>query len=74
MAEARKAASKHGTKLLLCLGGNGRSGGFSVMVRQAFVKLKKKKDFSCSGEKSKEPAQLLGLPIHAGGRLPAGWN
>jgi len=33
MAEARKAASKHGTKLLLCLGGNGRSGGFSVMVR-----------------------------------------
>ena len=37
MAEARKAASKHGTKLLLCLGGNGRSGGFSVMVSQAFV-------------------------------------
>ena len=26
MAEARKAASKYGTKLLLCLGGNGRSG------------------------------------------------
>ena len=73
MAEARKAASKHGTKLLLCLGGNGRSGGFSVMVRQAFVKLPKKY-VSCSGEKPKEPAQLLGLPIHAGGRLPAGWN
>ena len=36
MAEARKAASKHGTKLLLCLGGNGRSGGFSVMVSQVW--------------------------------------
>lgn len=33
LAEARKAATRHGTKLLLCLGGNGRSGGFSVMVR-----------------------------------------
>ena len=73
MAEARKAASKHGTKLLLCLGGNGRSGGFSVMVRQVFVKLPKQ-NVLCSGEKLKEPAQLLGLPIHAGGRLPAGWN
>ena len=33
MAEARAAASKHKTKLLVCFGGNGRSGGFSVMVR-----------------------------------------
>jgi len=33
LAEAKDAAAKHGTKLLLCLGGNGRSGGFSVMVR-----------------------------------------
>jgi len=33
MAEARKAASKHKTKLIVCFGGNGRSGGFSVMVR-----------------------------------------
>ena len=73
MAEARKAASKHGTKLLLCLGGNGRSGGFSVMVRQAFVK-HPERDVAHSGEKPKEPAQLLGLLIHAGGRLPAGWN
>jgi len=35
MAEARSAATRHGTKLLLCLGGNGRSGGFSVMVRNS---------------------------------------
>jgi len=35
LAEARKAASRHGTKLLVCLGGNGRSGGFSVMVRNS---------------------------------------
>jgi len=33
MSEAREAATRHKTKLLLCLGGNGRSGGFSVMVR-----------------------------------------
>jgi len=33
LAEARAAATKHKTKLLLCFGGNGRSGGFSVMVR-----------------------------------------
>jgi len=33
LSEAKNAAAKHGTKLLLCLGGNGRSGGFSVMVR-----------------------------------------
>eukprot|EP00092_Neocalanus_flemingeri_P002693 GFUD01002883.1.p1 GENE.GFUD01002883.1~~GFUD01002883.1.p1 ORF type:complete len:354 (+),score=133.72 GFUD01002883.1:52-1113(+) len=32
-SEAREAATRHQTKLLLCLGGNGRSGGFSVMVR-----------------------------------------
>ena len=35
LSEAREAASRHGTKLLLCLGGNGRSGGFSVMVRNS---------------------------------------
>ena len=65
MAEARKAASKHGTKLLLCLGGNGRSGGFSVMVRQAIAK-HPDRGFAYPGEKSKEPAQLLGFLIHAG--------
>ena len=35
MKEARSAATRYGTKLLLCLGGNGRSGGFSVMVRNS---------------------------------------
>jgi len=35
LSEARGAATRHGTKLLLCLGGNGRSGGFSVMVRNS---------------------------------------
>jgi len=35
LTEAREAASRHQTKLLLCLGGNGRSGGFSVMVRNS---------------------------------------
>jgi len=35
MTEARNSATRHGTKLLLCLGGNGRSGGFSVMVRNS---------------------------------------
>ena len=33
MSEAREAARKHKTKLMICFGGNGRSGGFSVMVR-----------------------------------------
>ena len=33
MSEARAAATKHQTKLMVCFGGNGRSGGFSVMVR-----------------------------------------
>jgi GH18 family chitinase len=31
--EARAAATAHGTKLLVCFGGNGRSAGFSPMVR-----------------------------------------
>jgi chitinase len=30
---ARVAAQKHGTKLLLCFGGNGRSEGFAAMVK-----------------------------------------
>jgi len=34
-AEARLAARRHGTRLLLCVGGNGRSGGFSATVRDA---------------------------------------
>lgn len=33
MREARRAADKHGTRLMLCLGGNGRSDGFSGMSR-----------------------------------------
>mmetsp|Transcript_13163 Transcript_13163/g.42882 ORF Transcript_13163/g.42882 Transcript_13163/m.42882 type:complete len:349 (+) Transcript_13163:124-1170(+) len=35
LREARAAATKHGTKLLLCVGGNGRSAGFSRMARKA---------------------------------------
>eukprot|EP00929_Paragymnodinium_shiwhaense_P068694 TRINITY_DN34598_c0_g1_i1.p2 TRINITY_DN34598_c0_g1~~TRINITY_DN34598_c0_g1_i1.p2 ORF type:complete len:379 (-),score=125.84 TRINITY_DN34598_c0_g1_i1:404-1540(-) len=34
MNEARQAAKRHGTKLLICFGGNGRSAGFSAMVRK----------------------------------------
>ena len=33
LALARSAATKHGTALLICFGGNGRSDGFSPMVR-----------------------------------------
>ena len=33
LAEARAAADRHGTKLLICFGGNGRSQGFSAMSR-----------------------------------------
>ena len=33
MEEARRAADRHGTRLMLCLGGNGRSAGFMGMVR-----------------------------------------
>ena len=33
LAEARAAAARHGTALLLCFGGNGRSAHFSAMVR-----------------------------------------
>lgn len=35
LIEAREAATRHNTKLLVCFGGNGRSGGFSVMVRNS---------------------------------------
>ena len=35
MAEARAAAAASGTRLLLCLGGNGRSSGFGPTVRNA---------------------------------------
>ena len=35
LAEARRASRRHGTKLLICFGGNGRSQGFSAMVRDA---------------------------------------
>ena len=35
LAEARRATRRHGTKLLICFGGNGRSQGFSAMVRDA---------------------------------------
>lgn len=43
MAEAKAAAAAHGTALLICFGGNGRSGGFSPMVaskaaRTRFIK------------------------------------
>ncbi len=42
MKEAREAADAHGGKLLLCFGGNSRTGGFPSMVtskikRQAFL-------------------------------------
>jgi hypothetical protein len=33
LEEARAAATRHGTKLLICFGGNGRSGGYGTMVR-----------------------------------------
>lgn len=33
LEESRAAAKKNGAKLLLCFGGNGRSAGFSEMVR-----------------------------------------
>ena len=33
LAEARSAAAATGTQLMLCFGGNGRSSGFSAMVR-----------------------------------------
>lgn len=35
LEEARAAASKHDSRLLLCFGGNGRSSGFSAMARSA---------------------------------------
>jgi len=57
MAEARKAASKYGTKLLLCLGGNGRSGGFSVMVRNQ----KNRHSFLASLSMLMEDYQLDGI-------------
>lgn len=43
MALARAAADKHGTKLLICFGGNSRTGAFPTMVlkkktRQKFIK------------------------------------
>ena len=34
LAAARAAAQKHGTKLLVCFGGNGRTGGFAKMAQK----------------------------------------
>lgn len=34
LQEARAAATRHGTRLMLCFGGNGRSNGFSGMSRE----------------------------------------
>ncbi len=34
LSDAKAAAKKHGCKLLICFGGNGRSSGFSATVRQ----------------------------------------
>ncbi len=36
LAEARAAATASGCKLMLCFGGNGRSSGFSAMVRNKY--------------------------------------
>jgi len=57
MAEAKSAATKHGTKLLVCFGGNGRSGGFSVMVRNS----KNRKRFVENLMKFMETYQLDGV-------------
>lgn len=35
LAEARAAATRHGARLLVCFGGNGRSSGFPIMVSKA---------------------------------------
>ena len=35
LIEARKATKKHGSRVLLCFGGNGRSSGFSAMVKSS---------------------------------------
>lgn len=34
LEEAKQAARRHGTRLMVCFGGNGRSAGFSGMVRK----------------------------------------
>ena len=34
LVQAKASCARHGTKLLVCFGGNGRSGGFSAMSRQ----------------------------------------
>ena len=38
LKQARAAATRHGTQLLICFGGNGRSAGFSPMVRDAHAR------------------------------------
>lgn len=35
LQEAREAARRHGTLLMICFGGNGRSSGFSAMTRRS---------------------------------------
>ena len=38
LKQARSAATRHGTQLMICFGGNGRSAGFSPMVRDAHAR------------------------------------
>lgn len=42
LTRARLAADKHGTRLLLCFGGNGRSNGFAGMTSKVCFESKKK--------------------------------
>ena len=46
MSEARAAATASGTKLLLCIGGNGRSAGFSPTVASKKKRKREKKSNS----------------------------
>ncbi|CAK9108423.1 unnamed protein product [Durusdinium trenchii] len=48
--QVRQATRKHGTALMICFGGNGRSEGFSAMTRKAKNRKRFVKDTVCCGD------------------------
>ena len=61
LGDARAAATRHGCRLLLCFGGNGRSGGFSEMSRSA----KARKAFVANAAGLIQEMRLDGVGAHA---------
>ena len=74
LAEARAAADRHGTKLLICFGGNGRSRGFSAMSRSPSARRRFVRPAADASRRARarRGGLQLGIPgLRLSARLPA---